>query len=123
MIFQGIPHTRNHLRKKGVDVSKIHIEPMSYKEELVGFIIELIENIPGTHFKDLDFVTSYNKHQFWPPGWSKKRLRNKNQVANEALIRCFRFSVEPTWICVPIQKESPLNEQDVKEYLRVSIQN
>ena len=109
---------RNHLEKKGVDNSKIFIESMSHREEFVGFMIELREDIPGTHFKDHEFVRS--DRDFWPPGWSKKRLRNRNQLENEALIRSFKFSVEPTWICVDIHRDSTLNEQDVTEYLRVS---
>ena len=110
---------RNHLEKKDVDNSKIFIESMSHKGEFVGFMIELREDIPGTHFKGHDFVRSDS--DFWPPGWSKKRLRNRNQLENEALIRSFKFSVEPTWICVVIHKDSPLKEQDVTEYLKVNL--
>ena len=110
---------RNHMKKKGVDDSQIHIEPMSHKKEFVGYIIEHRASIPGTHFKDLDFVRSDT--DFWPPGWSKKRFRNKSTLENEALRRCFKFSTEPTWLCLHLKRGALLTEQEVKQYLRVSI--
>ena len=110
---------RNHMKKKGVDVSQIHIEPMSHKEEFVGFVIELKEDIPGTHFKDLNFVRP--DKDFWPPGWSKKRFRNKNVLDNEAKNRCFKFSIEPTWFCLTVRRGALLTKQEVEQHLTVSI--
>ena len=107
------------MKKKGVDDSQIHIEPMSHKKEFVGYIIEHRASIPGTHFKDLDFVRPDT--DFWPPGWSKKRFRNRSTLENEALRRCFKYSTEPTWFCVHLKRGALLTEQEVKQYLRVSI--